>query len=138
MVNAGGRVFMQAPPDFWASFGVPADAAAQLEGQWVVVPPEAGADFSEFSLAGFVDELRNPDGEVEEDVTEGEVDGEDVAVVGLENGGTLAVADDDPAYPLEMNNTGTSEGTVRFSGFGETEDIPAPADALDLTLVIGG
>jgi hypothetical protein len=138
LINAGGAVYMQAPPEFWTSFGLPAEAAAQFDGQWVVVPAEAGAGFAEFSLAGIVDELRNPDGEVKEEVAEGEVDGEDVVVVEQEDGSSLKVADDDPAYPLELTNNGDSSGTVTFSGFGETEDITAPADALDLTELMGG
>jgi len=138
LLNVDGTAYLQAPPDFWSSFGLPAEAAAQFEGQWVIVPAEVGAAFSEFSLAGFVDELRNPDGEVKEDVTEGEVDGEDVVVVEQEDGSSLKVANSDPTVPLELTNNGDSSGTVTFSGFGETEDITAPADALDLTEVMGG
>ena len=138
LLNVGGSVYLQAPPEFWSSFGLPEEAAAQFEGQWVVVPVEAGAGFSEFSLAGFVEELRNPDGEVKEEVSEGEVDGEDVVIVEREDGSSLKVADDDPSYPLELTNSGDSEGTVTFSGFGETEEITAPADALDFSQLGGG
>ena len=139
LLNAGGQAYLQAPPDFWSSFGLPAEAAAQLDGQWVTVPAEAAAGFEEFSLAGFVDELRNPDsGEVKNEVTTGEVDGEDVVVVEQEDGSTLKVADDDPAYPLELTGEGDSTGTVRFTRFGEEEDVTAPADALDLSGLIGG
>ena len=138
LLNVGGIAYLQAPPDFWSSFGLPAEAAAQFEGQWVIVPAEVGAAFAEFSLSGFVSELRNPDGEVKEDVTEGEVDGEDVIVVEQEDGSSLKVANSDPTYPLELSNSGDSPGTVTFSGFGETEDITAPAEAVDLAEVMGG
>jgi hypothetical protein len=138
LLNVGGTVYLQAAPDFWSSFGLPAETAAQFEDQWVIVPADAGAAFSEFSLAGLVEELRNPDGEVKEEVTEGEVDGENVVVVEQEDGSNLKVADADPAYPLELTNSGEASGTVTFSGFGETEDITAPADVLDLTEVMGG
>lgn len=104
----------------------------------MVVPAEAGAAFSEFSLAGFVDQLRNLDGAVKKEVTEGNVDGEDVVVVEQEDGSNLKVANSDPTYPLQLTNSGDSSGTVTFSGFGETEDITAPADALDLMAVMGG
>ena len=59
-------------------------------------------------------------------------------IVEQEDGSSLKVADDDPSYPLELTNSGDSEGTVRFSGFGETEDITAPADALDFSQLVGG
>jgi hypothetical protein len=138
LLNVGGAVYLQAAPDFWSSFGLPAEIAAQFEGRWVTVPAEAAAGFAEFSLAGFVDELRNPDGQVTEEVTEGEVGGEDVVIVEQEDGSNLKVADADPSYPLQLTNNGDSSGTVTFSGFGETEDITAPADPLDLTQAMGG
>jgi hypothetical protein len=138
LLNVGGQVYLQAPGEFWGSFGLPAAATAQFEGRWVVVPADAGSGFEEFSLAGFVDELRNPDGVVKEEVAEDEVDGLDVVVVEQEDGSSLKVANSDPTVPLELTNNGDSSGTVTFSGFGETEDITAPADALDLTEVMGG
>jgi hypothetical protein len=138
LINVDGTAYLQGAPEFWSSFGLAPDAAAQLDGQWVVVPTEVGAAFAEFSLAGFVDELRNPDGEVKEDVTEGEVDGEDVVIVEQENGSSLKVANADPTYPFELTNSGDSTGTVTFSGFGEMEDITAPADAVNLTELISG
>jgi hypothetical protein len=138
LINVGGTAYLQAAPEFWSSFGLPAEVVDAFDGKWVVIPGEAGAAFAEFSLAGFVDELRNPDGEVQEDVTEGEVDGEDVVIVEQEDGSSLKVANADPSYPLELTNDGDSAGTVRFSGFGETEDITAPADAVDLSESMGG
>jgi len=139
LLNVGGQVYLQAPGEFWGSFGLPAAATAQFEGRWVVVPADAGSGFEEFSLAGFVDELRNPDGVVKEEVTEDEVDGMDVVVVvEQEDGSRLTVADADPTYPVELSNDGDSAGSVRFSGFGETEEITAPTDALDLTALLGG
>jgi hypothetical protein len=139
LLSVGGAVYLQAPPEFWGSFGLPAEAAATFDGQWVTVPGEASAEFEEFSLAGFADQLRNPtDGEIKNEVASDEVDGEDVVVVEQEDGSTLTVADDDPAYPLEMTNAGDSAGTVTFSRFGEKEDITEPADALDLADLMGG
>lgn len=139
LITAGGAVYAQAPLEFWTSFGIPDGAAAMFENRWVTVPGEAGAGFAEFSLAGFADELRNPsDGAIKDEVSEGEVDGEDVVVVEQENGSTLKVADDDPAYPLEMTNSGDSTGTVTFDRFGETTDISAPVNPLDLSQLAGG
>ena len=79
------------------------------------------------------------DGEVKDEVTTDEVDGEDVVVVEQDNGSSLTVADADPSYPLELtNDEGDSSGTLTFSGFGEEEDITAPTDALDLAELMGG
>ena len=94
-----------------------------------------GGGFAEFSLTGFADALRNPDdGEIQDEVARHD----DVVVVRQENGSTLTVADEDPSYPLEMTNTGDSTGTVTFDQFGETAEITAPANPLDLSALAGG
>ena len=81
LISVGGTAYLQAPPEFWSSFGLPEEAAAQFEGQWVTVPAEAEGEFQNFSLAGFVEELRNPSGEIKDEVREEERDGEPVVIV---------------------------------------------------------
>ena len=138
LLAVGGQVYIQAPAEFWSSFGMPEEATEMFVDQWVIVPEEAAADFQEFSLAGIVDSFRDPESEVKDDVEDGEVDGEDVKIVEQEDGSTLSVADDDPSYPLEITNSGESSGTLTFSRFGEEEDITAPEDAIDLNEMMGG
>ncbi|MGY2127985.1 hypothetical protein [Blastococcus sp. SYSU DS0617] len=138
LISVGGDVYMKAAPEFWASFGMPEEAAAEFEGQWVAVPGDAAADFAEFSLAGIADELRSPDGEIQDETRTDELDGEDVVIVEQEDGSSLTVADDDPPYPLQMSGGGDSEGTVTFSDHGEEQDISAPDDVMDLESVLGG
>jgi hypothetical protein len=137
-LNVGGTAYMKAPPGFWGSFGLPEEVAAQFEGQWVTVPAEAASQFQQFSLDGFVEELRNPSSDVKKDVEEDELDGDPVVIAEQQDGSTLTVANDEPAYPLEIKNKGDEAGTVTFSRFGEEEEIEAPADALDLTELMGG
>jgi hypothetical protein len=137
LLSVGGQVYLQAPPEFWGGFGMPEEFAAQFDGKWVVVPAEGASEFEDFSLQGFIDQLRNPESSVKDDVTTGEVDGTDVVVVEQEDGSRLSVADDDDAYPLEISNEGDSPGTLTFSRFGEEEDITAPDDALDLNELAG-
>jgi hypothetical protein len=137
LISVGGTAYLQAPPEFWSSFGLPAEAAAQFEGQWVTVPAEAAGQVADFSLNAFVEELRNPSSEVKDEVEDGERDGEPVVVVEQEDGGTLTVANDEPAYPLQVTEEGDSPSEVSFSGFGEEEEIEAPADALDLEDLAG-
>ena len=138
LINVGGTAYLQAPPEFWSSFGLPEEAAARFQDQWVTVPAEAASQFEQFSLAGFVEELRNPSSEVEDEVTEEERDGEPVVNVEQEDGSVLTVANDEPAYPLATKEEGDSPSEVTFSGFGEEEDIEAPADAIDLEQLAGG
>jgi hypothetical protein len=137
-LNVGGSAYLKAPPGFWGGFGLPEEVAAQFEGKWVTVPGDAASEFEQFSLDGFIEELRNPSSDVKKDVKEDERDGDPVVIVEQEDGSTLTVANDKPAYPLEMKNEGDQAGTLTFSGFGEEEKIEAPADALDLTEMMGG
>ncbi|SNR70521.1 hypothetical protein [Blastococcus mobilis] len=46
LLSVDGAVYLQAPPEFWASFGMPEDAAAMFDGQWVIVPGDAAAEFA--------------------------------------------------------------------------------------------
>jgi hypothetical protein len=137
LLSVDGTVYMKGSPDFWASFGMPEEAAAMFDGQWVIVPGDAAGEFADFSLDGIVDSLRNPESEVKDEVSTDEVDGEDVVVVEQEDGSTLSVADDEPSYPLTLTNGDGSAGTLTFSRFGEEEDISAPADAMDLEELMG-
>ncbi|MDK3255311.1 lipoprotein [Blastococcus capsensis] len=138
LLGLDGSVYLQAPPDFWASFGMPEEMAAGFDGQWLVVPGEAMAEFDDFSLDGFVEQFRDPESQVQEEVTEDEVDGQEVVVVEQEDGSKLFVANDEPSYPVRITNEGDSSGTVTFSRFGEEEDISAPSDAIDLMEMMGG
>ena len=138
LLGVGGEVYVQAAPEFWTAFGMSTDVAAQLEGQWVTVPAEAAAGFQPFSVAGFVEELRNPDEAVKDEVTATEVDGDDAVVVALEDGSTLTVLNDDPSYPVELtNDEGDSSGKVTISRIGEEEEITAPSDPVDLAELTG-
>ena len=137
IISVGGEQFLRAPVEFWAGSGMPEEALGMFDGTWVLMPADAAAEFEDFSLAGFADELRDPDGEIEEETRAEELDGEPVRIVEQEDGSTLTVADDDPAYPLELTGEDGSEGTVTFSKHGEKEDISAPEDALDLNELMG-
>ena len=49
---------MQAAPEFWSSFGIPAETAAELEGQWVISYPveltnDEGSSSGKVSISRF-------------------------------------------------------------------------------------
>lgn len=98
---------------------------------------EAAGEVDDFSLDGFIEELRNPDSSVKDDARTDEVDGEDVVIVEQEDGSTLTVPTNEKAYPLEMTGGDTPVG-ITFSRFGGKEDISAPEDALNLDDMMGG
>ena len=134
LVYVGGTAYVRAPGDFWSSFGMPAEFAAQVEDQWVLMPPEAASSFSALTLSGLVDELRASGGdEVTGEVSTDELDGEPVVVVTQEDGSTLTVADDEEnPYPLLIEDRGEAPSTVEFSEFGGQFSITAPESPVDL------
>lgn len=137
LITVDGAAYLRGTPDLLEMLGLPAEAAAQIDGQWIEIPAAEAEDFSDFSLEGIADELRSPD-DVKEETRTDELDGEDVVIVEQEDGKSLVVADDDPAYPLEMRGGGDSEGTLTFRDHGEAQDISAPEDIADLEALFGG
>ena len=139
LVYTAGTAYVRAPAAFWASFGMPAEFAGQLEGQWVLLPAEAAGSFSTLTLSGLAQELRASGGsDITGEVTSDELDGEPVVVVTQDDGSTLTVADDEQApYPLLIEDRGDAPATVRFSEFGETVEITAPENPVDLN-TLGG
>jgi hypothetical protein len=134
LLTVGGVSYLQAGADFWTGSGVPADAAGQLDGQWVIVPPEGAEEFGALTLSGFADELRNPsDGAFEDEVRTEQLDGQDVLVARQANGSEVYVAAEEPQYPLKTTTTGADAESVTIDGFGEPVEITAPTDALDLS-----
>lgn len=134
LIYVDGTPFVRASADFWASFGIPAEFAGQLEDQWVLMPAEAAGSFSALTLSGLVDELRASGGdEVTGQVTTDELDGEPVVVVTQEDGSTLTVADDEEnPYPLVIEDRGEAPATVEFTDFGTEVEITAPENPVDL------
>jgi hypothetical protein len=137
LLTVDGTSYLQAAPEFWASLGLPDEATAQFQGQWVIVPDEEASSFEDFTLASFVDQLRSPESDVKKDVEADEVDGDPVVVVEQADGSTLTVANDEKAYPLTVEDKGDDPTKLVFSRFGEKEDISVPADALDLAQILG-
>jgi hypothetical protein len=137
LLSADGAVYLKGAADFWTSFGMPAEGAAMFEDRWVIVPEQGAGQFQQFSLAGIVDLFRNPESEIDGDVSPEEADGKDVVVVTQEDGSKLTVANEDPTYPLSIASE-EDGGKLEFSRFGEKEEIVAPDDAIDLTEMMGG
>jgi hypothetical protein len=138
LLNVDGKAYLQAPAEFWGSFGLPDEATALFGSKWVVVPGEAARQFQDFSLAAFVDDLRHPTSDVKDAVKDDEVGGDPVVIIAQEDGSSLTVANAEKAYPLKLTNKGDSPSSLTFSDFGEKNDITAPEDAIDLAEMAGG
>jgi hypothetical protein len=130
LISVDGDVYLKATEELLASFGAAPEETADFEGRWIMIPAGESADFEDFTLDSFIEQLRDPEDEINDETRSEERDGDSVVVVEQEDGSTLTVADDDPPYPLEMSGGDDEEGTISFSNHGEEEDISAPEDVI--------
>jgi hypothetical protein len=137
LISVGGKVFVKATEDLLTSFGLAAQDAARYEDAWIAMPADAAAEFEDFTLAGFVKELRTPDDKIKKATRSDELDGKSVVIVEQADGSTLTVKDDDPAYPLRLAGK-KGEGALAFTDHGKKRDISAPKGALSLEELVGG
>lgn len=132
LVVTRGTAYAQGSADALTGIGLPAEVAGGVGEAWVELPPELAEGFATMDLPALAEELRTPDGTIEEQVRTAQRDGVDVLVVARTDGSTLTVAAGEPAYPLRLDTAGSDgTGTLEFSGFGERATISAPDDAID-------
>ena len=133
LLVVGGDAYLQAPAEFWVASGSPEAFAQMFADKWLLMPADQAGDLGPLSLDGLTDELIDPESGVSEDVTTGQVDGDDVLIATTEDGSTMSVLADGSDYPVLIEKIGQEEpGSVAFSGFGEREEITAPTDFIDL------
>ena len=130
IVQAAGTTYVQADAAFWTANGVPAEAVSLVDGVWVLLPADAGADFSPVNLAGIAELLRPlADPALDQEVTTSQLNGQDVLVLTQADGSTLHVAATGTPYPLQVTDP---EGSLTLTEFGEQQPIAAPASFVDL------
>jgi len=131
ILQVGTDSYLSADSTFLTSMGLPAQ---KEKGKWIKSPPQAGGLLAITDVAKSFDAL-NTAGATLSLGTPKTVDGrQTVAVVvgpkGGQDGGTVYVAADGPAYPLLIETKGKkSEGTLTFSEYGEPVEITAPSPA---------
>lgn len=138
LLSTGGKTYMKATAAFWTTQQVPSSIAKKLDGQWVLVPAEAGSPFQEFSLSKLADQLRTPDSSTwQPAVTKGSYEGRDVVVITESDGSTTQVAATGKPYPLHADDKGTDPGSVTFSDYDTPVAITAPPAPVDLSKLAG-
>ena len=139
LVRAGDTVYIRAPASFYTSLGAGAAAGQLLDGKWL----KASAKSKEFSdlaqltaLDAFTAQALKPDGTVSKG-DETTVDGQKVIQLKSSKGGSLFVATTGKPYPVQLEGSGTSKGTITFSDWGSSVKADAPAKSIDLAKLGG-
>lgn len=130
ILQVGSDSYLSADSPFLTSMGMPASSE---KGKWIKSPPQAGGLIAITDIAKSFDAL-NTNGATLSLGTPKTVDGrQTVAVVvapkGDQDGGTLYVAADGPAYPLLIETKGKAQGTLTFTEYDEPVEITAPSPA---------
>lgn len=132
ILQVGKDGYLSADSTFLTSKGAPIPGGGK--GKWIKSPPQTESLLAITDLAKSFDAL-NADGATLSLGTPKTIDGRPtVAVVvapkGDQDGGTLYVAAEGPAYPLLIETKGKkSEGSLTFSEYGQPVEIAAPAPA---------
>lgn len=139
VISVGGKLYAEAPAEFWTTQGLPAAAGSALAGKWVIVPSDAGSVLP-VTLESLAKELRKPsDGTtVDDKVTTSTYQGQKVVVVTSSDKSTVDVAATGKPYPLHSVSKGTDPGIVTLTDFGKRTAITPPVGALDLSQLAGG
>ncbi len=133
--SLGQSLYINASPAFWTKFGGAA-VAKLLAGKWLQT-----SQSGEFSSLGALTSKQEIFGQMltgQTDIAKGAqstVDGRPVIalVYKTKNGGTLYVATTGKPYPIEVTNTGSNGGAIRFDQFNAPVTISVPANAINLS-----
>ncbi|MDE3069295.1 MAG: hypothetical protein KGJ43_01025 [Acidobacteriota bacterium] len=135
LIELGGYIYINGSQAFYTHFGGSA-AAALFKGKWLKAPANQ-AEFASLSsltnLQTLLSSLLNQHGTISSTGTS-TVAGH--KVVGLHDstaGGTLYIATDGTAYPVEVTKGGKESGTITFDRWNQSVSLSAPANAIDIT-----
>jgi hypothetical protein len=139
LIAIGKTIYINGSPGFWRHFGGAA-AATLFQGKWLKAPLGSGnfASLSSLTNAGeLFNKLLDTHGTLKK-VGQTTIAGQKVVGVrDLTKGGTLYVATNGPAYPIEIVSAGADQGHVSFGDFGQSTALTAPAGAIDISQLKG-
>ncbi len=133
--SLGQSLYLNASTAFWTKTAGAA-AAKLLAGKWLKT-----SQSGEFSSLGALTNKQSIFSEMlsgKTDIAKGAqstVDGQPVIALidKTKNGGTLYVATTGKPYPIEVTNSGSSGGAIKFDQFNAPVTISVPANAIDLS-----
>lgn len=139
LIAIGKTIYIEGSTAFWTQYGGAA-AATLFKGKWLKAPLASGS-FASLSALTNANELfakllgsHGPLVKVAETTIAGQ------KVVGVRDttkGGTLYVAVNGPAYPVEIAASGVDQGHVSFGDFNQTTSVTAPSSSIDVSQLKG-
>jgi len=133
VLAVGGRYYLNAPAAALTNdFAVSGTAAAQLGGQWLLIPASEAADFSQLTSVTDISRELAKHGTLTAGGT-ATIDGQKVVLVkDASEDSTLAIASSGPAYLVRVTETGSSAGQADFSNWNSIPAVTAPPSPISL------
>jgi hypothetical protein len=139
LIAVGKTIYIQGSKAFWTQYGGAA-AATLFKGRWLKASLSTGSFASLYALTNANElfaKLLGSHGPLVK-VAETTIGGQ--KVVGVHDttkGGTLYVAVNGPAYPVELVANGVGKGHVSFGDFNQTTSVTAPSSSIDVSQLKG-
>jgi len=134
LIEVNETIYINGSPEFYEHFGGPA-AAELFKGKWLKAPANS-SEFATFSSLTNLQTLLGSQLEHHGKLTvtgTSTVNGQEV--VGLHDasrGGTLYIATTGKPYPVEITNSGSEGGTIKFDRWNEPVTLTPPSNAIDI------
>jgi hypothetical protein len=127
----GANDYLNGSAGYYQAVGASASEASALGGIWVYGPDSQLGFGSSFTISSVVKSIKNPNGTLHKG-SASTIDGQAAFSVTSSKGGSLWVATTGKAYPIELDNSGTNGGTVKFANWnqGTSPVVPAGAKAI--------
>ncbi len=128
----GSTDYLKGTVGYYESTGAPASTATLLGGNWVFGPDSQFGFGSSFTLSSLVNNIKNPGGTLSKG-SSSTIDGQAAFGVNSSKGGVLWVATSGTAYPIQLDDSSSSGGTINFAGWNQGTPPVAPAGARSLS-----
>ncbi|MGO9342515.1 MAG: hypothetical protein ACLP6E_08345 [Acidimicrobiales bacterium] len=128
----GSTDYLKGTVGYYESAGQSASVATLLGGNWVYGPDSQFGFGNSFSISSLVSSVKKPDGTLSKG-SSSTINGQAAFSVNSSKGGVMWVATTGPAYPIQLDDSSSSGGTINFSNWNQASAPVAPAGARSLS-----
>jgi hypothetical protein len=127
----GSTDYLKGTVGYYETTGAPASTATLLGGNWVYGPDSQFGFGSSFTLSSLASNIKNPGGTLSKGASS-TINGQAAFSVNSSKGGELWVATSGTAYPIQLDDSSSSGGTINFTDWNQGTPPVAPAGARSL------
>lgn len=139
IIDVNNTLYLKGSDAFWSKAGGGSAVVKLLHGKWLKAPASGnyGSLASLTSMHTLFSQLLTGHGSLKKGSTSTVSGQSAVAVTDSGKGGTIYVATSGKPYPVQLSKAGSGGGNVRFTEYGQTVSLAAPANAVDVSQLRG-